>query len=190
MKNKLIIKMFIIGIVALFIFSCKQKKDSGGGKCEIIIPKDVKAIDYDNYNDVLSVFWNYNMDCSDENSDIGKNIKIYGWIFQGPNYPDGKPKQVEPEQFNLISDKEDIFGWNAVTRGGKSIEVSVYSGGSLEEMEALIASIKTKFASVDITKKCYIIGSLSSIKLPDENCCRTEPKILIHNVDDIKFEEE
>jgi len=180
--NRDIIKLLIIicGIV-LLAFSCKKN-------CEIKIPKGVKPIDWVNYNDVYTVFWNYVKDCSETCNDVGRDIKVYGWIFQGPNYPDGKPLPVEPAHFVLISNEDDIFYWNCSTRGGACFSVKVHSCETLDERKALIESVKNKFSSADITQKCYINGKLSLDNLPTNRCCQTSPEIIIYNVDDIYFE--
>ena len=62
--------------------------------CNIARPKDVKPIDWENYNDVYDVYWNLLKFCSEPSNDDGRYIKISGWIFQGPTYPDGNRENV------------------------------------------------------------------------------------------------
>ena len=171
--------------IILFVCSCST--------CKIDKPKNLKAIDWENYNDVYTVFWNGKKDCS-EVSGIGvwtcednhnlKDIKVYGWIFQGAF---GNP--VNPAEFTLISNEEDIFWYNYSTRGGNGIGVSIcrYTAESNEE---LVDALRNKFATADITKKCYVKGKFSYQGLPTNDCCSTIPVIIIFSADDIYFEEE
>ena len=181
MKKKFIMKMITICGVVLFTFSCKPT-------CNIKIPKGVKPIDWENYNDVYTVFWNCVKDCNKPHNDTGSEIiseiKIYGWIFQGH-----LGKTIYPGNFALISNEEDIFYPNFSTRGGTGIYIRV-AKNNYEEECALIDSLKIKFAGADITKRCYIRGNIFLTTLPTNNCCTTAPEIIIDSVDDIKFEEE
>ena len=178
MRKSLIIKLLILCGVALLVVSCKPN-------CDINKPKGVKPIDWENYNDVYTVFWNGVRDCSSGNfDDAGKDIKVFGWIFQGPIYPDGKPLPVNPEKFALISNEEDIFWWNFSTRGGQGIYVNAYRLEDVENYRKLV----DKFATADITKKCYISGKLYFQSLPNNDCCSTISGIQIYSADDIYFE--
>ena len=159
MRTKILF-CFIIFCGVIFAFSCKPN-------CDPKIPKDVKAIDWENYNDVYTVNWNYVRKCMEPNSDIGKYIKVYGWIVG--DYP-----LIDP--FFLVSNGEKTM---------------IYVKFSYEvDYDELINSLKMKFAANDITKKCYVTGKLSLEELPDNVCCRTMPIIIINSADDIYFEEE
>lgn len=150
--------------------------------CNIKKPKGVKPIDWVNYNDVYTVFWNCVRDCKEPDNDKGREIKIYGWMFQGCH-----GETLNPSFFCVIDNEANIFANNSSV--GTSIYVRV-GGNNYEEMRALIDSLKSKFASADITKKCYIRGRLFLDQQPENYCCRTAPEIIINSVDDINFEEE
>ena len=171
----------IICGVALFAFSCT--------KCDIKKPKGVKPIDWENYNDVYSVFWNCTKDCSEVNeteknfdSDDLKTIKVYGWIYQG--FEGGYPP-VNPEHFCIIDKEENIFAFNSSVGTSFYVRISY-----LGDFKILIESLKIKFAAADITKKCYINGKLSYENYPGNGCCTAVPLLIIHSSDDIYFEEE
>ena len=175
MNISFIIKLLIFCGLVLSCYSCKEKNQCG----EIKKPKDLKPIDWENYNDVYTVYWNYAGDCSDMSlrSDLENNIKVFGWIFQGHL---GKP--IDMEMFSLIDNETNIFAPNpSVEKKTTSIYVRVFDPN-------LANSLKTKFAETDITKKCYIKGKLFISAQYDNNCCFGEPFISVSNINDIYFE--
>jgi len=158
-------KIFILIIVlSIAGFSCNRK-------CGVDKPKNIKPIDWENYNDVHTVKWNYTDDCSDFtfHNDTGKTIKMYGWMFH--------PMDVSPDLFCLLSDSLLVEANNPKC-------AMVYVGGIREEWERL----KEKFDTSDLTKKCYVTGSLEFSNQSDNDCCLVTPSIGIMNADDIYFE--
>jgi len=170
MKKIFIGRLLICCGLALLCCSCKEK-------CKIEKPKNLKPIDWENYNDVYTVFWNCKRDCSDESimNDMGRNIKVFGWIFHGQTLDN-------PREFALISNEEDIFWYNFCTRG-----VGIYVKTSYHNKD-LLDSLKAKFATSDMTKKCYVSGMLSFDEWGGNECCNTEPEIWLCSIDDIYFE--
>ena len=161
-------KIFLYLSILLLVFaSC----DKG---CKVKRPKNLLSIDWHNYNDVYIVKWNYTTDCNSikKNNDMGKTIKVSGWIFQGPsgNTP------ISPSMFDLIDNKEDIFYWNFDT----GITICVYE-------PYLIDTLETIFSTVDIARKCYITGMLSYYTWGCD-CCTAYPQVVIDDVNDIYFE--
>jgi len=146
--------------------------------CKIKRPKDVKPIDWENYNSVYDVMWNY----ADYNvsSDMGKTIKVCGWVFQGSH---GLP--VNPLDFNLIDKEKNIFNSNP-WENGRGIYVRIGSYYR-DNYETLIDSLKIKFDMADITKKCYITGTLSYFTTNDGCGEHINPEIRIDNANDIYF---
>ena len=166
-------RKIILYLTALLLLFAACKKS-----CKIKYPKDIKPIDWENYNDVYTVYWN----CKDTkvNSKMRDTIKIYGWIFQGPIYPNGNPLPVDPDNFTLISNEEDIFYWNYSTRGvGINIRNIYYDS-------VTYVNLQPKFDTSDITKKCFIKGRLGFVYLYTEYCSILDPYICVEN---ISFEE-
>ena len=72
-------KIYTVCAVTLLAFSCKPS-------CDLDKPKDVKPVDWENYNDVYTVYWNFvakAFGCCSETEFAGKTIKVFGWIFHG-----------------------------------------------------------------------------------------------------------
>jgi hypothetical protein len=135
--------------------------------CEPKIPKGVKPIDWENYNDVYTVKWNYTGDCSTTGK-TGLTIKMYGWIFH--------PQTAYPSLFCMLSDSLFIEANNP-----KCAMVHVRC---IEDIEHL----KAKFDTSDLTKKCYVTGELFIADRPTNDCCTTEPEIMIMDANDVYFE--
>ena len=162
------IKFLALCGIVLFVCSCST--------CKIDKPKNLKAIDWNNYNDVYTVYWNNVKDCSEIGYDTTKYIKVYGWIRNNYN----------GFSFELVSSKEDID-----SQDGRIIRIDILANvGDYEYQKILVDSLKAKFDSTDLSKKCYIRGELSYNELADNKCCSTVPRIYITNIDDIYFEEE
>ena len=74
-QNVLKFTAFLLILAGVFS-SCKEKE----GQCgEIKKPKDLKPIDWENYNDVYTVYWNYFGYCDDREFDTGDTVSVYGW---------------------------------------------------------------------------------------------------------------
>jgi hypothetical protein len=160
MKMKKIFALIIV--LSIAGFSC-------GKKCNIDKPKHLKPIDWENYNDVYTVKWNYTGDCS-VHYDKEKIIKIYGWIFQ--------PVTVAPNDFYLLSDSLLIETHNPKCA---MVRVQCFNKESLE-------LIRAKFDTSDLKKKCYVTGKLVLFNLSNNDCCHTSPEIFVEKSDEILFE--
>ena len=66
-------KRIILYLTALLLvfFACEKS-------CLEKKPKDVKPIDWENYNDVYTAFWNTYSACS-ESKNAKREIMVYGW---------------------------------------------------------------------------------------------------------------
>jgi hypothetical protein len=173
------IKIFLV-IVALFVCSCKRN-------CSIKPYSNLKPIDWENYNEPRVVTGNYSSASCKDMGYVG-NIKVSGWLFQGSIYNDDKPKPIDPSLFALINNKEDIFQPNFQTKGG-----GIYihpDGDTWDEYTGLVEALRTKFANVDLTKKCYIKGEIFLATRETNHCCYVSPQIIIKSIDDIYFENE
>ena len=49
--------------------------------CSVKRPKNLKPIDWENYNDVYTVYWNCVKICNDPDNVQGKKVKVYGWCY-------------------------------------------------------------------------------------------------------------
>ena len=148
----------------LIVAACKPN-------CNPKVPKGVQPIDWENYNDVYTVHWNYTMDCS--NAPLGRTgqtIKMYGWIFH--------PQTVSFWDFSLLSDSLFVESNNPKCA---MVRVQCFNR---EEFD----SIQAKFNAADRTKKCYVTGELGVSALAGNDCCTTSPDIFIDKADDIYFE--
>ncbi len=155
-----------LAIVATLFPACKDS-------CTIGKPNNIPPIDWENYNDVPTVFWNYTTeDCSNAGP-TGKTIKMYGWI--NANYLGS----VDPNLFPIIDNPEHTYDyWHY------SGKISVYINGYSVSSQALLA----KLDSFDFTTKCYIKGELFVDDFSTNNCCTTGPQIILRNINDIYFE--
>ena len=145
--------------------NCKEE-----APCKIDRPKDIKPIDWENYNDVYSVFWNYRTLCSEiKEEDRGREIMVYGWV-----QPDWDGISVSASMFALKDDRNDI------------IQAHVEIKTSTDKLEYDL--IQKKLDSCDLTKKCFIKGKLDFHCLQIQGCSKSEPQMYLENVTDIYFE--
>ena len=145
--------------------------------CKIDYPKDVRPIDWENYNDVYTVYWNNFSYCEDAEviGRTGKQIKVFGWIHNA--FGDS---EIRLDFFSLINDYSEINAPNG------SNTTTVYVGCfDVEESER----IKKKFENnTDFSKKCFVQGELLISCLETSGCSKTAVRIVIENADDIYFE--
>jgi len=148
-------------ILLLMFTSCKES-------C-LKKPKNLKSIDWENYNDVHTVFWNtYSYD-NIGNSSLKKEIMVYGWIFHMKDAYYG-----DATDFILVNDYSDMYGYAPPV---VNVEVRVFSS----EVQAL-------FDTCVLTKKCFVKGELLFNKLKMGRCTRLNPRIIIRDINDIYFE--
>ena len=156
------------GFIALFLLvACKKQ-------CAINYPKDIKPIDWENYNDVYTVYWNYRTEGSVTNKKIGqdrgKDIMIYGWVCFG--------------DFSNIH----LFGLRESSNSGITCAVGAATI-QIDSINYLHEQVRTKLDTSDRTKKCFIKGKLDFVEAPDMHCNWIVPKVVITNINDIYFEE-
>ena len=144
-------------------------------------PKNLKPIDWENYNDVNTVFWNFYGPCEDfYNMNNPENIMIYGWIntitknwvyFNGENYDwlaSGRIELVDNPNFYNDSGSKPTGYW--------------------VDLLFPVNEFKAKLDSSDLTKKCFIKGKLRFNPLKMGFCCRNSVEIVITDINDIYFE--
>jgi hypothetical protein len=166
MKMKKIFALIIV--LSIAGFSCRKK-------CNIDKPKHLKPIDWENYNESYTVYWNGVKDCSESGIGDGESIKVFGWIRQCAY---DKPL-IDPTLFAITEEK-----YRTECNGAKGtiLYVRPFDYDFLDSLQIKL--------DTNATKKCYINGKLSYNNLYSNNCCRAVPEIVIYSTDDIKFEEE
>ena len=152
--------------VVLFAAGC----DKGN---ETKRPKDLKPIDWENYNDVYTVYWNCKMlDCS-QAGDTGNILKIEGWLLQ----PGANIHEIKPDEFCIVGEPNLIY----LDNKNGTILIQTATPEIAEQM-------RIKFENSDLTRKCYIIGRFVINPLYMNGWCGTSPKIIMTDADNIIFE--
>ena len=164
-KKTFIVRLIIFCGFALLCYSCKEK-----GRCpEVKIPENLSPIDWENYNDVYTVYWNCKKGI-EKNSHTENIIKVTGWILQ----PGANIHEINPARFYLTDGPDRILF-------SEGLQVNIIS---FETAELL----KIKFGNSDLTKKCYITGNLFGLSNSSNDCSWIDYMIEITNPDDIYFE--
>jgi hypothetical protein len=134
--------------------------------CKIKRPKDLKPIDWENYNDVYTVVWNYKNECRGTEKDENKDVMVSGWVY---NF-----NGLSTRQFDL-SDSPDVKT--------PRIMITTFLDSPLEGLEIIY-----KLDTSDLTKKCFIKGKLFFYQESTNNCCRVYPLIFLNDANNIYFE--
>lgn len=129
-------------------------------------PKDVKPIDWENYNSVYDVFWNFYL-CSDDVEDWGmrESIKIYGWLH---------------------NEIDSILGRHYISRSAQPGETGLYAN-IIPKDEVEKQALDSLLRDIDYPKQCHIQGFLI---LNDHSVERSFPEIIIERAEDIHFDEQ
>ena len=162
---KFIIFLCLTALLLLFA-SCEKG-------CKIKYPKDVKPIDWENYNDVYTVYWNYvHVNGSKQEHkmrmDEGKEIMIYGWVTS-----------------QYANSTIPLFDLCESPNGGIRCPIGI----ELPTPDPyLFTHLRTKLDTCDLTKKCFIKGKLISGSLFNGNYgCKGQAYIMIEYIDNIYF---
>ena len=108
--------------------------------CKINYPKNLKPIDWENYNDVYTVYWNYKSDCQEIRKDENKDIMVSGWIHN----------------FNGFSRLDFELGDTPDENHTPCILITTSVGDvPYEGLEVIL-----KLDTCDLSKKCFIKGKL------------------------------
>ena len=149
------------GAVVLLLFTTCQK-------CKIKYPKNIKPIDWENYNDVYTVYWNLcSLTSEIKNFPLHEEIMVYGWIHNQNQYG------VSAKKFSLVDDPSRIHG----IPGSPSIMVE----NNFDEIQVM-------FDTCDLTKKCFVKGKLLFIDIIRGYCKTIEPSMYITDINNIYFE--
>jgi hypothetical protein len=160
---------FLIGLCIIIALSLLAACDKG---CKIKYPKDVKPIDWENYNDVYTVYWNTVHPCSDlcnHPEDFWNyqcdTIKISGWKAWGYDY------------FYLCDDAKYAIR-----------DLGYTAPFPMMRIRCNLPSFKDKLDTCDLTKKCFIKGILVFESVGEPRCGNHGAHILITDINDIYFE--
>jgi len=156
MKYKILF-LSLVSILLLFV-GCEKS-------CNVKAPKNLKPIDWENYNDVYTVYWNYvSLEWKSNQEDEGKTIKVSGWspwwydLFYLCDYAKYVDNTVRPDAIPTILIICDLPGF------------------------------KEKLNTCDLTKKCFVKGKLSFHVNEMGFCNKVVPVIEVIDINDIYFE--
>ena len=139
-------------------------------------PKSFSPIDWDNYNDVYTIYWNYEIDNSIlERGPTGKILKAEGWVV-----PINWQEEIKPYYFKLI----DVPYKQIQTQMDWYERYTVYVRTATPKVGE---QLRIKIENSDLSKKCYITGDLV-IEFMDGAWNGYTPIIEITNADNVIFE--
>ena len=146
----------LFSVLLLLFASCNKS-------CKIKYPKNLKQIDWENYNDVHTVYWNLVHCCSETINLQSDTIMISGW---------------KPSNFTTLS----LCDYPNTYYGDGTIKTLVH-------ITCYLPEFKEKLDTSDLTKKCYIKGKilLQQGESYSKKDCKVVPKIKITNINDIYF---
>ncbi|MDR2569347.1 MAG: hypothetical protein LBD23_03485 [Oscillospiraceae bacterium] len=184
-KIKTILVILFFCGVSLFACSCKQRT------CDVDIekPGDLKPIDWGEYNDVYTVFWNIlKNDCRGSGYQTEDTVKVYGKISDlkyVQHYP-GDSTYLHSFVLNDIHEYNDIFIFDHLRTkyGCPAPSVTIFCYHIADKLQKMLDSC-------DMMKECFIKGELGTIGIGSEGfdkCCFTVPSIYLCSIDDIYFE--
>ena len=177
---KRIIEISLLISISLMLTTCSNEQDTDEEKNECCHdyekPTDLKHIDWENYNDVSTVFWTYaSRDCNADRlyEDTAKYIKVSGWLHRGYGLNNSK-------HLRLVDSEADILLYD---HPNPIVHFVVAGGSDVED------SIRAKIAAADITQKWYVRGKISFSERSNSNICSYYLlHITINSADDVYFE--
>ena len=149
-------KRIILCLTALLLLFAACKKH-----CYLKSPKNLKPIDWENYNDIYTVYWNTVHCCSEAKNLQNDTIKISGW------------KPSNSIDLSSLCDYPDAYYGNGIV----VVQIAYY-----------LSEIHAKLDTCDLTKKCYIKGRIYLDSEHFPRGCTVFPIIEITDPNDIYFE--
>ena len=155
-------------IISIFAFTACNKNCCKEKDCQPKIPNDIKAIDWENYNDVYTIFWNCYGLCSDEHIYDDSIVKICGWCV------------VRFDLFSLCDDAKHST-WDPSITLGSAIFIVIDLPHNVNNL------LKSQIDSAGRPLKFYITGKIRSY-CPETGVCQNSvPRIVVENQNDIYF---
>ena len=145
---------------------CKNGDCNEEYPCKIDRPQNLKPIDWENYNDVHTVYWNTVHYCGEPNNIQGDTIMISGW------------RPWSYDFFYLCDEAKYADNSLGYTAAKPIVRIVCY-----------LPEFSEKLDTCDLTKKCFIKGKLMGESFSDMNCNWIEPIIEITDINNIYFEE-
>jgi hypothetical protein len=157
--------LYVLGL--LLLTSC-------AGYCPTIKkPHNLKSIDWNNYNDVPTVYWNYMGYCEDVDWRRADTVSVYGYGYGYRGF-----LTYEDRDFFYLSEQAESTEPHAPPH-------SITIIWSKENNEAIASKLNT----ADFSKKCFVRGTIELPCLDTMGCSKVDVEIFISNPDDIYFEE-
>jgi len=154
--KKIILLLFT---AVLILFSGCEKN------CLLKKPKNLKSVDWENYNDVYTLYWNFMKPCSEISEFENKVIKIAGW------------REWSSGEYNIVLCDDPNY-CDTIFHSNSPVAINIISNFSIQPL----------LDSCDFTKKCFITGTLKFNHLKMGLCCRAEPEVFVTDINDIYFE--
>jgi hypothetical protein len=148
-------------VILLAVTGCRKECRVGN--------KNVPPIDWENYNDVTTV-WNNLTHSYKDDIPVGRTIKVAGWI-QHVSYED-----ISAAEFDLVLD-------SAIDFNSHGIAIRIEAFDIREELQA-------KFDTCNLKNKCFVKGKVELMVFKTMYCASYSGKIKLENIDNICFEEE
>jgi len=176
-------KMILILLsFCMFLYSCNKNNH-----CVDIYeakPKDLKPIDFENYNDVSTVYWSYLGYCSE----INRSWQDREFVLNLNNYLD-YPNQV---------DSVKVWGWvyeYFLPSTGQFFINSIKNGGSRNKNLSVFLPVhignelSLKLIDVTFPAKCYLYGKVLLPCLEEGTCPnKVTVSLYVNDVTNIYFE--
>ena len=164
-------KKIILSLTAIVLLFASCDKD-----CKMGRPQDVKSVDWENYNDVYTVYWNYvfyNKPGKINEEDRDKEIMVCGFAYDWRGLPSAGLG------FYIADNTNEKYP-------------CVYIPPLMGNRDSILQLDSILKAGYLANMKCYVKGKLDFRNLtPDMGECQTyQPIITINNIDDIYFKEE
>jgi len=173
--------LVLVGL--FFLTACERNCDTS-----ITKPNDLLPVDWDGYNDVFTVWWNFRSNDGEPHNYLtqGRTIKIYGTFG---NYSFGFNNDGSGMIFfDLVDEQErDFFdpGWVSENPYTISVRFQIHPDSLIDKDELL--DLLSIWAS--LTKRLYIRGSLTTGAGGPHWCPGSIfPQIILNSLNDIYFE--
>ncbi|MDR1180548.1 MAG: hypothetical protein LBL13_01015 [Bacteroidales bacterium] len=139
-----------------------------GKKCIPKPPKDLKTVDWVNYNDVYTVYWNYTSSYEKTKPhNTGKIIKVSGW-------------KVASFDLFYLCDNAKYAEENSRREGNTTLP--------MVGIDCSFPGFQAMLDTCDLTKKCFVKGELALTDIGAGVCRKVIPVIHVMEINDIYFE--
>lgn len=179
MKNLI----FILCGFCLFFYSCNKKDLCFDFYTEK--PTDLKSIDYEKYNDVYTVYWNYVKYCDE----INRSMQDREFVYNRNNY------EINPNKGDSLKVWGWITGYSIPSTGQFFIHSHIQGSSKRRSISVFLPvhvanELAMKLVNITFPVKCFISGE---VLLPclEEGSCRNKVTVslYVNDVNNVYFEE-